>query len=131
MPLAHLGHWYVGGPVFLSPVIAIWVLMKVLAWRDRRRGVTRHESRVEVALADEVARITIRGPLDWPALTDLENELDDLRGQAALIDVDLSATSEIPKRSAERLAELIDLAELGAAVEVRGSVMHPAGRPDG
>ena len=35
--LAHLGHWYVGGPVFLGPVLLIVVFIKVSEWRERRR----------------------------------------------------------------------------------------------
>jgi hypothetical protein len=36
--LAHLGHWYVGGPVFLSPVIVIVILIKISEWREKRRA---------------------------------------------------------------------------------------------
>jgi hypothetical protein len=35
--LAHLGHWYIGGPIFLSPVILIVVAIKISEWRERRR----------------------------------------------------------------------------------------------
>jgi hypothetical protein len=34
---AHLGHWYVGLPVYLSPVIAVFALLKWSEWRQRRR----------------------------------------------------------------------------------------------
>jgi hypothetical protein len=34
---AHLGHWYVGLPVYLSPVVAVFLLLKVSEWRDKRR----------------------------------------------------------------------------------------------
>jgi hypothetical protein len=33
---AHLGHWYVGGPVYLSPVVAVFLFMKWSDWRHRR-----------------------------------------------------------------------------------------------
>jgi hypothetical protein len=34
---AHLGHWYVGGPIYLSPVIGVWAFIKWSEWRQRRR----------------------------------------------------------------------------------------------
>ena len=40
--MAHLGHWYVGGPVFLSPVLLVVVFIKVSEWREARRD---HEAR--------------------------------------------------------------------------------------
>lgn len=35
--LGHLGHWYVGGPVFFGPVLAIVLCLKVSNWREQRR----------------------------------------------------------------------------------------------
>ena len=37
VPFAHLGHWYVGMPVYLSPVVIVFLLLKWSEWRDRRR----------------------------------------------------------------------------------------------
>jgi hypothetical protein len=34
---AHLGHWYVGLPVYLSPVVAVFLLLKASEWRDKKR----------------------------------------------------------------------------------------------
>ncbi len=34
---AHLGHWYVGLPVYSSPVVAIYLWIKISEWRRRRR----------------------------------------------------------------------------------------------
>ena len=34
---AHLGHWYVGLPVYLSPVLAVVALLKWSEWREKRR----------------------------------------------------------------------------------------------
>ena len=34
---AHLGHWYVGLPVYLSPVLAVVGLLKWSEWREKRR----------------------------------------------------------------------------------------------
>jgi hypothetical protein len=35
---AHLGHWYVGLPVYLGPVLALVASVKVAEWRDRHRA---------------------------------------------------------------------------------------------
>jgi hypothetical protein len=34
---AHLGHWYIEVPIYLGPVLAIWVWLKVAGWRQNRR----------------------------------------------------------------------------------------------
>jgi len=34
---AHLGHWYVGVPVYFGPVLLLILWFKVGEWRDRRR----------------------------------------------------------------------------------------------
>jgi hypothetical protein len=35
--LAHLGHWYVGLPVYMGPVVVILAWLRYASWRDRRR----------------------------------------------------------------------------------------------
>lgn len=39
MPLieAHLGHWYVGVPVYLGPVVLIFLWLRWVSWKERRR----------------------------------------------------------------------------------------------
>jgi len=37
MVIAHFGHWYISGPVYLVPVIALIAYMRVSSWRDRRK----------------------------------------------------------------------------------------------
>jgi hypothetical protein len=34
---AHLGHWYVGGPIYLGPVILIFLWLRWLSWKEKRR----------------------------------------------------------------------------------------------
>lgn len=36
-PFAHLGHWYVGLPVYLSPVLFVVALLKWSEWRAKRK----------------------------------------------------------------------------------------------
>lgn len=35
---AHLGHWYVGLPVYMGPVVLILAWLRYATWRDRRRA---------------------------------------------------------------------------------------------
>jgi hypothetical protein len=34
---AHLGHWYVGLPVYMGPIVLIVVAIKVSEWREKRK----------------------------------------------------------------------------------------------
>jgi hypothetical protein len=34
---AHLGHWYIGLPVYVGPIVLIVLAIKVSEWRERRR----------------------------------------------------------------------------------------------
>ena len=134
LPLAHLGHWYVGGPVFLSPVLAVWLFLKVGDWRDRRRGASPEPSRVGLDRSGGAARVAVRGALDWPALLDLEDELAGLRESESRVEVDLREIARIDRRGAERLADLVDGAG-GVAVAVvpaspeTATVLRRAGVP--
>ena len=40
---AHLGHWYVGVPVYFGPVALLIAWFKVGEWRDKRRGPQRRD----------------------------------------------------------------------------------------
>jgi hypothetical protein len=51
---AHLGHWYVGLPVYMSPVVLLIVGGKWAEWRDRRR-TAREDTRKAVAGGDTKA----------------------------------------------------------------------------
>jgi uncharacterized membrane protein (GlpM family) len=35
--IAHFGHWYISGPVYLVPVLALIAYMRVSTWRERRK----------------------------------------------------------------------------------------------
>jgi hypothetical protein len=50
---AHLGHWYVGGPIYASPVIAVWLWLKWTERRHRRREAAAGEQRPEGAAPDD------------------------------------------------------------------------------
>jgi hypothetical protein len=34
--LAHFGHWYISGPVYLAPVLLVIAWLKWTSWRERR-----------------------------------------------------------------------------------------------
>jgi hypothetical protein len=36
-PLAHLGHWYVSTPIYLGPIVLVWLWVKLGNRRERRR----------------------------------------------------------------------------------------------
>jgi hypothetical protein len=134
IPLAHLGHWYVGGPVFLSPVIAVLALMWFGRWRDRRRGVPEVVPRVEVT-GGAATRLVPRGPLDWTALFQLEMTLDELPRSVASLTLDLGEATELGPKEARRLAELLEVASLrrevtvAVASEAQAEALRAAGVP--
>jgi uncharacterized membrane protein (GlpM family) len=37
MVIAHFGHWYISGPVYLVPVLTLIAYMRISSWRERRR----------------------------------------------------------------------------------------------
>lgn len=43
IPFAHLGHWYVGLPVYLGPVVLIGAWLKWASWREQRAKRSRGE----------------------------------------------------------------------------------------
>ena len=37
LPLAHLGHWYVSLPIFMGPVLLLFVWVYLGDWLEKRR----------------------------------------------------------------------------------------------
>jgi hypothetical protein len=50
---AHFGHWYISGPVYLSPVLLLVIWSSVTQRRDRRRA--QRERRASGTEAQHVA----------------------------------------------------------------------------
>lgn len=44
--LAHFGHWYISGPVFLGPVVALIAYAKVAGWREHRKAAEEKPEKV-------------------------------------------------------------------------------------
>jgi anti-anti-sigma regulatory factor len=111
IPVAHLGHWYVGGPVFLGPVVLLFIAIKLNGWRERRRASAQGiaPTRVETSYGADRATIAISGRLDIEAASELETELGLVAARALpLVILDLRATTSIDDEALPRLQELQD-----------------------
>jgi hypothetical protein len=97
----------------MGPVVVLGVLVKLSSWRDRRRGATGAVTRSRVVAGGhgERAVIAVSGPLDYPALLDIEVELGAARQQAVpAVVIDLRAVSAVDERSAADLPWIVDTA---------------------
>jgi hypothetical protein len=45
MVIAHFGHWYISGPVYLVPVVGLLAYMRISTWRERRKKGKRRRDR--------------------------------------------------------------------------------------
>jgi hypothetical protein len=109
-PLAHLGHWYVSLPVFMGPVLLLAIALKLQTWRERRRGPERSGKRSSVTtIADEDhgrATIAVTGPLDFPALLDIEAELGRTASTPEIV-LDLHRVTKADEQAAWSLCDAI------------------------
>jgi hypothetical protein len=114
LPLAHLGHWYVSLPVFGGPVLALGGAVAVSAWRDRRRTGGRVRPRVETDHDRRVIKVI--GPLDHPALIDIELDLEAMTASTAPVVLDLRRVTAVEANSPRRLAAIVDETTRGAQI---------------
>jgi hypothetical protein len=105
--LAHLGHWYISLPTFMGPVLAIAIWLKVTAWRDKRRGDDRERLGVRTTHEEDRAIIAVRGPLNFPALLELEAELGAARTHSARVLLDLRQVTSAEENSVWRVPEIL------------------------
>jgi anti-anti-sigma regulatory factor len=105
---AHLGHWYVGGPVFLGPVVLLIIAIKLNEWRERRRAASQgiEPTRVETRSGSGQPTIAITGRLDVEATFELETELGVLAQAPPRVILDLRSTTVIDEEALPRLQEL-------------------------
>jgi hypothetical protein len=110
-PLAHLGHWYVSLPVFMGPVLLLALALKLQTWRERRRGPDRSGKRSSVTMIAEEdhskATIAVTGPLDLPALLEIEAELGKTAHTTPEIVLDLHRVTTADERAALGLCDAI------------------------
>ena len=106
--LAHFGHWYISLPTFMGPVLMIAVWLKVTTWRDKRRGDDGRHPGVWTTREEDRTILTVRGPLNFPALLDLEAELGAATTHSARVLLDLRQMSSSEEESVCRLPEIVD-----------------------
>jgi anti-anti-sigma regulatory factor len=110
-PLAHLGHWYVSLPVFMGPVLVLVIALKLHTWRERRRGPARSGKRSAVTMAQDEAhgkaRVAVTGPLDYPAVLEVEAELGKLGHDTTEIVLDLRGVTVAAEQAAWSLCDAI------------------------
>lgn len=129
-PFAHLGHLYVSGPLFGGPVVLLMVAVKLAAWRERRRiaaGAEPTESRVTATQDGHRAVITITGALDYPAVLDIEAELESASRSAQAAVLDLRHITGVDEQSAAGLPHVVDA--VWPALEVSALPAPPGLQP--
>jgi hypothetical protein len=119
--LAHFGHWYISLPTFMAPAVIIAAALKISAWRERRRAAAGDTSHVRVAVIPRGDRETlaVTGPLDYPAVLDIEHELGGAVGRAPRVLLDLSGVTAVTEELAWRIPEIVgELGGDGGKIEV-------------
>jgi len=130
--LAHFGHWYISLPTFMGPVVIIVIALKVSAWRERRAARGHGGSSSRVALTQEQedqAVVTVTGPLDYPALLDIEYELGVAVACAPDVLLDLSSVSSVTPDFAWNIPEIISKVDHRAEIVAVAIGTAPAAEP--
>jgi adenosylmethionine-8-amino-7-oxononanoate aminotransferase len=111
-PLAHLGHWYVSLPVFMGPVLLLVIALKIQTWREQRHGPDQSGKRSTVTTTHGDhgnTTITVTGPLDYPALLEIETELGKTAPETDIL-LDLRRITETDQEAAWSLCDAISRA---------------------
>ncbi|MGC2373311.1 MAG: hypothetical protein WA484_05505 [Solirubrobacteraceae bacterium] len=114
-PLAHLGHWYVSLPVFMGPVLLLVIALKIQTWREQHRGPDQSGKHSSVTTTHDDhgnTTITVTGPLDYPALLDIETELGKAAPDIEIL-LDLRRVIEADREAAWSLCDAIGHARAG------------------
>jgi ABC-type transporter Mla MlaB component len=128
-PLAHLGHWYVSLPIFMGPVLAIALALKIQTWREHRRGPDTSGKRSTLTIASSEGlktTIAIAGPLDYSALVELESALATNYAQTQAITLDLRKLTEADQESAWSLCDAIGRTRDTSSIEIRLGATTPS-----
>lgn len=106
---AHLGHWYVSLPVFMGPALLLIVALKVQTWRERQAGPesSGKYSSVLVSQTDARTVVAVSGPLDYPALVEIEVELGRTEHRAPELLLDLRGVTRAEEDSAWNLCDAL------------------------
>jgi ABC-type transporter Mla MlaB component len=106
---AHLGHWYVSLPVFMGPVLLLLIALKIQTWRERRDGSHRSRKGLSVSVTREGDKtiVAVSGPLDYPALVDVEVELGRADDSTPELLLDLRRVTSAEEQSAWLLCDAL------------------------
>jgi hypothetical protein len=106
---AHLGHWYVSLPVFMGPALLLIVFLKFQTWRERRERAAPSGKYSNVVGTREGARavVAVQGPLDYPALVEIEVELGRLAADSLEVLLDLRGLTRADEDSAWQLCDVL------------------------
>jgi hypothetical protein len=96
-------------PVFGGPVVVLAIVVKLQTWRESRRGpdLSGKRSSVTATHADGRTTITVTGPLDYPALLDLEVELGKIARNTTAILLDLGQLTAADEEAAWSLCDVV------------------------
>jgi hypothetical protein len=117
-PLAHLGHWYVSLPVFMGPVLLLVIALKFQTWRERHRGPDQSGKRSTVTTTHHDhgrTTIAVTGPLDYPALLDIETELGKTAPDIEIL-LDLRRLAKADLEAAWSLCDAIGQVHTGSRI---------------
>jgi hypothetical protein len=118
-PFAHLGHWYVSLPVFMGPVLVLVIALKAQTWREARASSERSDKRSHVTATQSDGgglTIAVSGPLDYPALVEIETELGRAGGTGGHALLDLRGLTAADQEAAWGLCDALGRAHAGAGV---------------
>lgn len=111
---AHLGHWYVSLPVFMGPALLLIVVLKVQSWRERHERLEssgKHSS-LTVSQTDSRTILSVSGPLDYPALVEIEVELGRAARRLPELLLDLRGVTRAGEESAWQLCDVLGRAHV-------------------
>jgi hypothetical protein len=119
-PLAHLGHWYISLPMFMGPVLAVVITLRIQTWRERHHGPDQSGKRSTVTMTRDGdhgrATIVVTGPLDYPALLDLEIKLGEIAHDTPAIMLDLRQVTAADEQAAWSFCDAVSRTPTGSRV---------------
>lgn len=128
---AHLGHWYVSLPVFMGPALVLVLALKIQSWRERAQAAdaSGKRSNLTVLQADARTTLIVTGPLDYPALLEIEVELGRQDPSSRELVLDLRGVTRTDQDSAWHLCDVVGRTQSSgrstAAIVDRGAAMRP------
>jgi ABC-type transporter Mla MlaB component len=106
---AHLGHWYISLPVFMGPVLVLVVALKIQTWRDRRARPEQAAKHSKVTVTEDAEKmiVAVSGPLDYPAVVEIEIALGNTQEHTTELLLDLSGLTTAQTESVWLLCDAV------------------------